>query len=56
MYVGTYHYISPKHMQAYANEVAYRYNTRKAAQPVRFEDVVMKCSGVRLRYNTLIAK
>ena len=56
MYVGTYHYISNKHMQAYANECAYRYNTRKANITTRFEDTVLKCSGVRLTYNTLIAK
>lgn len=56
MYVGTYHYISPKHMQAYANECAYRYNTRKATQPQRFEDTVFKCSGIRLKYAVLIAK
>lgn len=56
MYVGTYHYISYKHMQAYANECAYRYNTRKNNITVRFEDTVLKCSGVRLKYNTLIAK
>lgn len=56
MYVGTYHFISRKHMQAYANECAYRYNTRKTTQPVRFEETVLKCSGVRLKYDTLIAK
>ena len=56
MVIGTYHNISRKHMQAYANECAYRYNTRKVTQPVRFEETVLKCSGVRLTYNTLIAK
>ena len=56
MYVGTYHYISNKHLQAYANECAYRYNTRKAAQPQRFEDTVLRSSGVRLKYNDLIAE
>lgn len=56
MTIGTYHYISPKHLQAYANECAYRYNTRNAAQPQRFEDTVLRSSGVRLKYNELIAK
>lgn len=56
MVIGTYHNISRKHMQAYANECAYRYNTRKVTQPVRFEETVLKCSGVRLTYNNLIAK
>ena len=56
MVIGVYHNISRKHMQAYANECAYRYNTRKTTQPLRFEDAVLKCSGVRLTYNKLISK
>ena len=56
MVIGVYHNISRKHMQAYCNESAYRYNTRKMEQPLRFEDAVLKCSGVRLKYNNLIAK
>lgn len=56
MHVGTYHFISAKHMQAYCNECAYRYNTRTIKEPQRFEDTVLKCSGVRLKYNNLIGK
>ena len=56
MVMGTYHFVSRKHLQAYANECAYRYNTRKSIDPVRFENTVLKCSGIRLKYNTLIAK
>jgi transposase-like protein len=33
MVIGTYHNISRKHMQAYANECAYRYNTRSVSTP-----------------------
>ncbi len=53
MVIGVYHNISRKHMQAYCNESAYRYNTRKMQQTPRFEDTVLKCSGVRLKYATL---
>ena len=56
MVIGTYHYVSPKHLQAYANECAYRYNTRNDHGTTRFEDTVTKCSGVRLKYDTLIRK
>ena len=56
MVVGVYHFISKKHMQAYCNESAYRYNTRKAAQTNRFEDTVMKAAGVRLKYVALTSK
>lgn len=31
---GTYHFVSPKHLQTYVNEFAYRYNRRKAATPI----------------------
>lgn len=56
MVMGTYHFVSNKHMQAYANEYAYRYNTRKGNITARFEDVVSKCSGVRVKYEVLIGK
>lgn len=56
MVMGTYHFVSNKHMQAYANEYAYRYNTRKGHITARFEDVVGKCSGVRVKYDNLIGK
>lgn len=55
MVIGIYHFISRKHMQAYCNEVAYRYNTRKMNITQRFEDAVMKCAGVRLKYAGLTA-
>jgi hypothetical protein len=56
MVIGVYHNISRKHMQAYANECAYRYNTRKTTCPVRFENTVARVSGARVKYNDLIAK
>ena len=56
MVIGIYHNISKKHMQAYCNESAYRYNTRKGNITTRFEDVILRCSGVRLTYNKLIGK
>jgi len=31
---GTYHMVSPKYLQEYVNEFAYRYNQRKMAQPI----------------------
>jgi len=55
MVIGIYHYVSPKHMQAYCNEQAYRYNTRKISNVDRFEDTVRKFGGKRLTYNQLVA-
>lgn len=54
-YHGTYHYISPKHLQAYCNECSFRYNTRKIPDPVRFETAVHRCIGKKLPYRILIA-
>jgi transposase-like protein len=36
MIFGTYHQISPKHLQKYCNELTYRYNTRKIKDCDRF--------------------
>lgn len=53
MVMGVYHYISPKHMQCYCNEVAFRYNFRKENGTAKFENAVLKCSGRRLKYAIL---
>lgn len=34
---GTYHKFSPKHLQLYANECTFRYNTRKLTRTARME-------------------
>lgn len=49
---GIHHSISPKHLQRYCNEAAYRYNSRKITQDARFTNAVSNCEG-RLTYNTL---
>ena len=56
MVVGTYHYISRKHMQAYCNEMGFRYNSRKITDKTRFDMVLQKVAGVKLLYSALIAK
>ncbi len=56
MVVGTYHSITPKHMQAYCNELGFRYNSRKITDKVRFDMALVQTEGVKLNYNTLIAK
>lgn len=53
MLQGTYHNISPKHLQSYCDEHAYRYNTRKIKDIDRFALTFTKIEG-RLTYNTLI--
>jgi len=40
---GTYHAVSPKHLQSYVNEFAYRYSKRNSEQPLFFP--MMKEAG-----------
>lgn len=52
---GIHHSVSPKHLQRYCNESAYRYNRKNKAQDERFSDAVSNCEG-RLKYTELIGK
>lgn len=53
MVIGTYHYISPKHMQKYADELSFRYNTRTNSECSRF-NLLLQHSSKRLTYQNLI--
>lgn len=52
---GTYHQISPKHLEQYCIETSYRFNTRKISDADRFIGVMKNTRG-RLKYNQLIQK
>jgi transposase-like protein len=56
MVIGIYHSITPKHMQAYCNEFAFRHNSRKGTDKARFDMALVKTQGAQLKYATLIAK
>lgn len=53
--LGTYHHVSPKHLQSYCNECGYRFNTRKMKDNSRFVETLQNPQG-RLKYHQLIAK
>lgn len=53
--IGIYHQVSVKHLEAYCNETAYRYNTRKIKDVERFELTMKNCAG-RLTYKALTKK
>jgi len=52
MVIGIYHYVSPKHMQMYANEFSFRFNSRKNTECNRFNLLLANCTN-RLTYNQL---
>ena len=54
-YVGTFHKISPKHLQRYVDEFSGRHNVRELDTADQMTAVVVAMIGKRLRYAALIA-
>jgi hypothetical protein len=50
---GTYISVEPFHMFRYLDEQAYRFNTRKQSDALRFGDVAKRVTGRRLTYKAL---
>ncbi len=51
--IGTFHFVSPQHLQRYCDEFAHRYNTRTATTAERFLEAVKNAHGNRLTYREL---
>ncbi|CAN5392938.1 hypothetical protein BH09BAC5_BH09BAC5_23860 [soil metagenome] len=49
---GIYHHVTPKHLERYCDEFAYRYNSRKITDVDRFTYVLTHCEG-RLKWDDL---
>ena len=54
-YYGTYHRMSPKHLQRYADEFSGRHNVRSRDTSEQMRRIVRGLVGRRLRYDELIA-
>lgn len=52
---GIHHSVSPKHLQRYCNESAFRYNSRELLQDERFAAALANCQG-SLKYKVLTGK
>ena len=54
-YYGTYHRMSPKHLDRYADEFSGRHNIRSADTIEQMRSMARGIQGRRLRYRDLIA-
>ena len=55
-YHGTYHHMSPKHLQRYVTEFAGRHNERQAGTLDQMRSMVANMNGKRLTYTALTIK
>jgi len=53
--IGTFHSVSPQHLQRYCDEFAQRYNTRSLAPVERFVESIKGAHNARLTYKVLTA-
>ena len=51
---GTYHRVSKKHLQAYVDEFAFRFNTRKHEEQDKFDLMLSSMMNKRLTYRELV--
>lgn len=52
---GIHHSVSPKHLQRYCNESAFRFNSKKLFQDERFANALANCQG-SLKFKALTSK
>ncbi len=53
---GTYHHVSPKHLDRYLAEFDHRYSMRKEKDGERTEDMIGRTSGKRMTYKDAVSK
>ena len=53
MISGCYHDVSDEHLQSYIDEAVYRWNTRKASQSERFQDMFDKSIGLVRKWSEI---
>jgi transposase-like protein len=51
--IGTWHNISPQHIQRYADEFSFRYNQKGKESDVLFNAAVRNCANARITYKEL---
>lgn len=53
--IGTYHYVSPKHLQKYCTEIAYRINRRSDSIQQRFDEALTRSTNGTITYKEITA-
>lgn len=53
--IGIHHYVSPKHLSRYLDEMTWRFNRREFADGVRLNHMLVATDGRRMTYKDLIA-
>lgn len=51
--IGTFHVVSPQHLQKYCDEFAYRYNHRNSTTDERFNDTIKRFDSAQITYAKL---
>jgi transposase-like protein len=51
--IGTFHNISPQHIQRYSDELAFRYNQKDKKNHELFNDAIRCCKNARITYKEL---
>ncbi|WP_293302054.1 IS1595 family transposase [Pedobacter sp. UBA4863] len=54
-YIGTHHHMSRKHLQAYCDEISFRYNTRNLSDSARFEQTMKLIHQGQITYKDIAA-
>jgi len=51
--IGTFHQVSPQHLQRYCDEFSYRYNNKNVSNIDRFTESIKNCAQARVTYKEL---
>lgn len=54
--VGTFHYVSPQHLQSYCDEFAYRYNAKDSTLCEKFNDTIKRFDTSQITYQRLTGR
>lgn len=52
--IGIYHWVSPKHLQRYCDEISFRFNHRNITDKERFDIALQRCNDTHITYRQLV--